>query len=72
MPVRKFHSIAEANQPKRFGPGTVEFSRALRAVFWIAATFAPPRIVPPGVHKFRNIEEAQARKKSWQAARTEC
>jgi len=69
MPVRKFRSFSEAVQQKGLAPGTEEFSCALRAVFWLAAKFAPRQVSPPGVHKFRSIEEAQARRKSWQYPR---
>ena len=65
MPVRKYRSLEEAVTPVRLLPGSAEFSRALRAVFWMAGRFAPPAGIPPGVHKFRSIEEAQARKRSW-------
>jgi hypothetical protein len=71
MPVRKFRSVEEMEQGKWIPPGSEEFSRAVRAVFWIAATFSPLRKVPPGVHKFRSIEEAQARKKTWALGRDE-
>jgi len=71
MPVRKFRSLAEAEQAKRILPGSVEFSRAVRAVFWIAATFSPTRNAPPGVYKFHSLEEAQARKKTWAHDRDE-
>ena len=66
MVVRKFHSLSEATQAKRLQPGTAEFSQALRSVFWMANKFAPHRQLPPGIHKFRSIEEAQASKKSWE------
>jgi len=65
MPVQKFRSLLEAGKKKRFQPGTAEFSNALRSVFWMAARFAPPQKLPPGVYKFRSIEQAQAQKKAW-------
>jgi hypothetical protein len=65
MPIQKFHSISEAGQPKWLQPGTTEFSRALRAVFWIADKFSPRRPRRPGVFKFRDNDEACAWKKSW-------
>jgi hypothetical protein len=65
VPVRKYRSLEEAVKSVRLVPGSAEFSRALRAVFWIAGRFGPSRKAPPGVHKFRSIEEAQARKKGW-------
>jgi hypothetical protein len=65
MSVRKFHSLEEAEQSKRILPGSAQFSRAVHAVFGIAATFSPLRDAPPGVHKFRTLAEAQAQKKAW-------
>lgn len=65
MPVRKYRSLSEAGRPERLQPGTAAFSRALRCVFRMAAFFAPATKLPPGVHKFRSIEEAQAAKKEW-------
>jgi hypothetical protein len=65
MPVRKFHSLTEASQAQKLNPGTEEFSRSLRSVFRLAAQFAPPRKFPPGVTKFRSIEEAQAQRLAW-------
>jgi len=67
MPVQKFRSLLEAGKKKRFQPGTAEFSNALRSVFWMAARFAPPQKLPPGVYKFRSIEQAQAQKKACQS-----
>jgi hypothetical protein len=42
-----------------------EFSRALRSVFRLAELFAPPQKFPPGVFKFRSIEQAQAQRIAW-------
>ena len=66
MGIRKFRSLEEAAQAKWFDPGTVEFSNALRSVFWMARKFAANRQAPSGIHKFHSIEEAQACKKSWE------
>ncbi len=65
MPIRKYRTLSEAGRSERLQPGTPEFSRTLRCVFRMAACFAPPTKPPPGVHKFRSIEDAQARKKEW-------
>jgi hypothetical protein len=65
MPIRKFHSFAEAGQAKKLNPGTEEFSRTLRSVFYLAAQFAPSRKFPPGVTKYRSIEEAQVQQLAW-------
>jgi hypothetical protein len=65
MPIQKFRSLLEAHKALRVRPGTAEHSRALRSVFWMAARFAPERRPPPGVFKYRSIEEAQAQRKAW-------
>jgi hypothetical protein len=65
MPVRKFRTLDEAGRPQRYQPGTEEFSRALRSVFRLAELFAPPQKCPPGVFKFRSIEQAQAQRIAW-------
>ena len=66
MPIRKFHSLEEARRALWVRPGTPEHSRALRSVFWLAARFCPAPQVPPGVFKYRTLEEAQAHKKCFQ------
>jgi hypothetical protein len=65
MPIRKFHTLAEAGRLQKLRPGSEEFSRALRGVFKLAARFAPAQKLPPGVYKFRSIEQAQAQKNAW-------
>lgn len=65
MPLRKFRSLDDAGRPERLQPGTEQFSRALRNVFGLAARFAPAPQFPPGVFKFRSIEQAQEQKKAW-------
>jgi hypothetical protein len=65
MPVQKFSSLLEIGKRKKLQPGTSEFSNAVRSVFWMAARLAPSRTPPPGVYKFRDMEQAQAQKKAW-------
>jgi hypothetical protein len=65
MPIRKFRTLAEAGRARRIQPGTEEFSRALRVVFQLSDRFASSQKFPPGVYKFRSIEEAQAQKMVW-------
>jgi hypothetical protein len=65
MPIQKFNSISEIGKRKMLQPGTPEFRNALRSVFWMAHRFAPPQNLPPGVHKFRDIEQAQKQKRAW-------
>jgi len=65
MPIQKFNSISEIGKRKRLQPGTLEFRNAIRSVFWMAQRFAPPQNLPPGVHKFRDIVQAQKQKRAW-------
>ena len=65
MPIQKFRSLADARKALHFRAGTPEHFRAVRSVFWLAARLAPQRSYPPGVYKFRSIEEAQAQRKLW-------
>jgi len=65
MPIRKFRTLDDAGHPERLQPGTEKFSRALRGVFRLMARFAPAQRFPPGVFKFRSIEQAQAQRKAW-------
>ena len=68
MSVSKFRSLGEAGRLRQIQPGTVEFSKSLRAVFLLAARLSPPQNIRPGVYKFRNIEQAQAQRKAWTRA----
>lgn len=65
MPVRKYRTLADAGRARRIQPGSEEFSRALRTVFRLAAKFSPAQKFPPGVYRFRSIEEAQAQRIAW-------
>jgi len=65
MPIRKFRTLAEASRPIRLDPETEDFSRVLHSVFRLAALFAPAQTFPPGVFKFRSLEESQAQKTAW-------
>jgi hypothetical protein len=65
MPIQKFRSVGAIQSVERFSPGTKEHNRALRAVFWMAAKLSPNQQYPPGVYKYRSLEEAQAQKRSW-------
>jgi hypothetical protein len=62
MPIHKFHSLIEASGFRKLEPGGEEFSRALRSTFYLAARLSPSPAPPPGIIKFRNIEEAQAQR----------
>ena len=56
MPVRKFRSVEEMNQLVWRRAGDPELFRAIAGV-WTFSRRANPRRFPPGVLKFRSIEE---------------
>lgn len=68
MPVQKFRSLDEM-EISWVIPGTPEHSRSIRAVLALVSIFAPKRRLPPGVFKYRNIEEADAQRESWERQR---
>jgi hypothetical protein len=59
MPVRKFRSVEEMNQPVWREPGSTELYRAIREV-WDFGERTSRRRFRPGVYKFRSIEEMDA------------
>ena len=65
MPVRKFRSIEEMSaEPAWRSPGDPALYRAM-AFVWELARRMNPRRFPPGVYKYRSIEEMdQARQSS--------
>jgi hypothetical protein len=64
MPVRRFRSAEEMNQPLWREPGDPALYRAMKAV-WDAGQRAFPRRYPPGVHRYRSIEELNAATERW-------
>ena len=56
MPVRKFHSAAEMNQPIWRRPSDPELFEAIRAVWDLGRRTSKVRFIP-GVRRFRSIEE---------------
>lgn len=58
MPVRKFRSVEEMNQPIWREPGSPELFAAIRRV-WSFGRRSSPRRFKPGVYRFRSIEEMQ-------------
>ena len=69
MPVYKYRRV-EDMEDRRLEPGTPELFRAIRAVWGTAERLTQPRY-PPGVHKCRSIEEADALRKTWDQANFE-
>ena len=59
MPLRRFRSVEEMNEPVWREPGDPELYRAIRAV-WERGLRTHPRRFTPGLRKFRSIEEMQA------------
>lgn len=56
MPIRKFRSVAEMNQPVWRTPGDPALYRAIAAL-WGTWTRRRRSTAAPGVYKFRSIEE---------------
>lgn len=59
MPVKKFRSVEEMNEPVWRQPGQPELYRAIRAVWDFGLRTNPARF-RPGVRRFRSIEEMKA------------
>ena len=56
MPVRKFRSVEEMNQPVWRQAGDPQLFRAMAGV-WQVARRTNPRRFPLGVHKYRSIDD---------------
>jgi hypothetical protein len=59
MPVRKFRSVEEMNQPVWRTPGDPALYRTIAALLATGARLRPPRFVP-GVHRYRSIADLEA------------
>lgn len=57
MPIIKFRSLEAAREALWFDPADPRLLVTLQWVWSLAARFAPLRF-PPGIHKYRSIEEA--------------
>jgi hypothetical protein len=64
MPVRKFRSVAEMNEP-RWLPIGPELWQAMRALGELGARTVGHRF-PPGVYKHANLEAAGALRQRWE------
>lgn len=67
MPIRKFRDVADMPDETWREPGSPELARAIAGLWDFAARTAPRRF-PPGVFRFRSIEEAEAANAAWEAA----
>jgi len=66
MPVRKFRSIEDMPGSRNLPPLEPGNLRAALSLTEVAYGMFPWRF-PPGVHKFRSIEEASRRRAEWEA-----
>lgn len=64
MPVRRFRSVEEMEQPVWRTPGDPELYRAIAAI-WDFGRRTVPRRFPPGVHRHRSIEALNATTDAW-------
>ncbi len=64
MPVTKFRSAAEVPPPPVRSPGSDELLRAIAST-WASAAWTAPLRFPPGVHRHRTVEEANALSDAW-------
>jgi hypothetical protein len=58
MPVRRFHSVEEMNQPVWRRPGDPELYRAIKAT-WDFGQRTSKKFIP-GVRRFRSVGEMDA------------
>jgi len=66
MPIRKFRSVEEMNQPNWRRPGDPQLYRTM-AGLWELGRRTNPRRFPPGVHKYRSIEDMDQAREQWLA-----
>jgi hypothetical protein len=59
MPVRKYRSVEEMNQPIWYPVGSTQLAEAIRRV-WQFGHRTTRRRFRPGVHRFTSIEDMQA------------
>ncbi len=66
MPVRKFRSVEEMKGPAALPPLAPDNLRAALSLTEIAYNMRPWRF-PPGLYKFRSLEEANRHRTKWEA-----
>ena len=67
MAVRRFRSAAEMNQPLWRQPGDPDLFRVL-ARLWAAGRRVCTPHFPPGVYRYRSVEDLQAQTERWREA----
>lgn len=64
MPVRRFANLDDMKKARWLAPGDPQIPGRLQAMWVLGASIV--RVArPPGVHKFRTIEELAAFRASW-------
>ncbi len=66
MPIKKFRDISEM-EDVWYEPGSAQLFAVIRHVWSLADRICPLRF-PPGVHKHRTIEDAEALREQWEEA----
>jgi hypothetical protein len=70
MPLRKFRSVEEMDAGPWLPAGHPRLAAAIRGVWAFGSRTLRPRF-PPGLHRHRSIEEAQATAEAWEQERFE-
>lgn len=65
MPVRKYRHVGEMERDIWHQRGDPRLFRAIRAVWQLGQTLARPTF-PPGVYRFRSVEEADEQRTTWE------
>lgn len=68
MPVQRFRDFDEARRALWTHSRDPDLARRIRALWARASRLSPP-MIPRGLRKFRNIEEANLEREEWVAAR---
>lgn len=67
MPVRRFRSVADMEQPRWREPGDPELFKAIE-VLWSTGARVVGHRFPPGVYRHRTIEDLDALTEVWAQA----
>jgi hypothetical protein len=67
MPVRTFRSVEAMSAPTWRAAGDPELLRVIETL-WTSGLRLQGARFPPGVHRYRSIEEADAQVQRWQQA----
>ena len=70
MRVERFRTLDEARRALWLKPGDPRLERVVAWVWALGTALAGPSPLPPGVSKFRTIEEANADRKKWEMERS--